>query len=243
MSKALKKAINAKPKKAAKAAKAVKAAVVEAAIEKAGRQSKVNDPEIIAQVADMRDNQALKWREIATDLGMSEGRVQMAYYNSKGATGTPTPKAVLTARDKEGLSWGRIAAQFGISEGKARTLYVEGGGDLLATTLNRGGRKPAGVIVDKPAKASSKVVGAKPARKGKKGKFVITPEMDDDAIVNAVDGRKVVWNKIKGDGTSEATLKPGSAKIGTSKSGQRVLSFNDGNKGRSIPVDNIVKVG
>lgn len=212
----------------------------QAEAEPTGRKlSAVEDPKVIKQIVQMRDVQGKKWGEISAETGLTQGRAQMAYFNANRGEAEATPKAVLAARDKERLSWGKIMARFAISVGKAQELYREAGGDPGQALHGNGS-----AVVSDSGRAKKAAKAAPVAKAGrKKGKFVLTPDMDDDAVIKAVAGRKIEWSKLSDDGTLTAKVGEKGITIKDSKKSGRTLNFNDGSKARSVALNRIVKVG
>ena len=131
------------------------------------------DPDFIAKVVPLREEQELKWGDIATELSCTPGKAMQAYMihtvkpkdRIKG-TDEEISSAVVAARD-EGASWGILIARTGLTEGALRNIYTEETGtDTRGLRVGKGGR-PADGDAPAPAKKAAKKAPAKkgPAKK------------------------------------------------------------------------------
>lgn len=135
------------------------------------------DPEFVEQVLSLRDEQEMKWDEIAKELECQQGKAMMAYMvgtippkeRIKGKTDEEIAEGIVAARDEDLNSWGRIAARAGIAESRVRKIYEETTGTSpRGLRVGKGGRYPDGEKPDAPAKAPAKKAVAKKAAPAKK---------------------------------------------------------------------------
>lgn len=123
----------------------------------------------------MRDDQGMKFQEIADDLRITPGKVHFLY-----ACATVKPKdrikwsddddlaaKIVDARDDDELSWGLISARAGVPESRVRKLYTDTTGkSTLGMSIGKGGRKPTNGA--KPASKTAKAAkGRVSTAKGK----------------------------------------------------------------------------
>jgi hypothetical protein len=138
-----------------------------------------NDPEFQASVVELRDEQEMKWGEIATELECTAGKALLAYLIA-----TIKPKdqikwkddedvlsaAIVKARDTDNLSWGFISAATRpyVAESKVRSLYTAATEtDTRGLRIGKGGRYPGDENPngDAPAKPAKKAPAKKVAAK------------------------------------------------------------------------------
>lgn len=218
----------------------------EVAARKAARaeeRASVKD-EVVALRADGKN-----WEEVSDALGISVGLAQyhsfVAEYDEEYGDDRPeaTPEVIREERDG-GLSWGRIQAKYLISRKQAWDLLADAGVDHFDSDIGRGGRH----INRDPEEVDRRREAAKASRRkgtgrGRKPKFQgFTDETDDIDVIEAVEGKKITWNKLRGEGTDEAVVKAGSVQIKTDKRGNRGISFSDGKKSRTVYVNRIVGI-
>jgi len=115
--------------------------------------SSEDDEELAAQVVEMKDEQGLKWAEIAEQLEIGQGKATVLYFK---ATLDPKDKVswkneedlaekIVALRDEDSISWGIIAIRVGVPETKVRKMYTDTTGvDNKGLRIGKGGRHPKG---------------------------------------------------------------------------------------------------
>lgn len=234
--------VEEKTTKAAEAAEAREA-------RKAARLEKWDD--LSNQVFELRE-EGKGWDEIAEELEMSVGLAQkyLFWHEARQEDGGDIPEAtadeVARLRDEEHLSWPRIEVMFDISRQTCWKLYAEAKGDPEAhfsSDIGKGGR----YVERDPDEVEARRAARKPAsnstgRRGRPPKFKgFRDETPDEDVMNAVEGKKITWDKTRGGGEDSAVVKEGTMSIVNNKSG-RGLQFSDGRKTRTVFVNKIKAV-
>lgn len=208
-----------------------------------------SDPDFQAQVVDLRDEQEMKWSEVAEALGCQQGKAMMAYLLAtipakeriKFKDDDDLAEKVVAARDDDNQSWGYIAARAGVAESKIRKLYTEQTGNTTrGLRIGKGGRYPDG---EKPEKApaakkssASKAAPAKAtaAKKAARGKVVPLGEMDLAQLKERLNGKSI---SVDRDGRMERIAVKTINKL---DDGEITLSDKQG-KSRVVNVSDIKK--
>lgn len=229
-----------------------------AALERAERQAAKAEAhaENVAEVVRMRD-EGMGWDEIAEAMGKSHGLCLKFYYwhlaREEDGGNIPEPTVDDIVADREaGLSYPQIEVKYDITRQKVWAFLDEAGIDHFESDIGKGGRyvkRDPEVVAERQALAAQKRAEANPNAgkgrgRGRKPKFQgFTDETPDEDILDAVEGKKITWNKARGDGTDSAVAKEGTVEIKTDKRKQRGLTFSDGRKTRTCYVKNIVSIG
>lgn len=215
-----------------------------------------SDPEFMAQVVELRDEQELKWPEVAEQLECQQGKAMLAYLIAtipakeriKAKTDEEFGEKIVAARDEDQNSWGRISARTGLPESKVRKLYEETSGvSPRGLRIGKGGRWPEGEKPEKneapakkaPAKkaAATKAVAKKaPAAKkaaAPKGNPLL--KMDEDQL------RTRLTNKIVTIDRGDARPERISIKSVKSLDGDELNVIDKDGKARTILVADITK--
>lgn len=205
---------------AKKQAPAKKAAAKKAAAKKEEAESTrslgANDPDFQAKVVDLRDNQEMKWSEIADELDCTAGKAILAYDivnmpakdKIKAKDEDELAAAIVSARDDDQNSWGRISARAGIPESRVRKIYEDAtGNSSRGLRIGKGGRyvgdenpnppaekvkgtaKKAGAAKKAPAKKAAAAKKAAPAKRTT-GAGALT-SMDQEALAERIDGKTI----------------------------------------------------
>lgn len=136
-----------------------------------------NDPEFQKSVVKLRDEDEMKWGEIAEELECTPGKAMLAHMIAtipprqqiKWKTEEELAEKIVAARNDTTLSWGFIAASTRpvVAESKVRKLFTDTTGTpTRGLRIGKGGRYPGDENPngDKPAKvAAAKKVPAKKA--------------------------------------------------------------------------------
>jgi hypothetical protein len=229
----------------AKAAKVAATAARKAEAAKA-REARENErAEQTAEVVRMKA-EGQKWPEIATALGISQGKAQLLNALSEGAEAgykKATPALVVKERDG-GKSWLEIMSLCGISKSAAQNLYREGSGkDPSETYIGKGGRYFSHEAAIAPLREATKKAPAPKKASAPKavasGKPLFNDETPKEEIISAVEGKMIATK------SGNFRVRAGSAKVGKEpKSGTRVLRFVDGKTGgvRTVSLSTITKI-
>lgn len=161
-----------------------------------------------------------------------------------GETVNPTPKNIVALRETRHLSWAQIDAMTGTSRSRTLALYDEGKGEEGAWRkvhlVSRDGGE--GIRPKSERAPSAKKSGG--SRAAVDGEPVFNGEESRDEIVKKVEGKNITWNGSgKMEGNSFKAKVVGNIKVGKNKNDERVLSFSDGDKSRTVNLTSIVKVG
>lgn len=234
----------------AKAAKAAESASKKAAAEKARTERATANETMKAEVARLR-SEGNKWPEVASALGISQGKAQLLGAIAEGeAAGVKKPTVALIVKDRdEGkLGWVAIAVKYGLTKAQTQKMYAESGNDPSATYIGRGGRyfSHEAAIADQRAASKAAKTTSAPAKKApaKKAaapaKALFTEESTKEEIASRIEG-KTVMSTV---GVSRK-VKAGSVKVGHGKkSGKLAISFTDVKSGGTVTmtVDQIASV-
>jgi hypothetical protein len=196
------------------------------------------------------------WDDIAEAMGKSVGLCQKLLYWHEarlldgGDIPEPTVEDIVNDRDA-GMSYPQIEVKYDITRGKVWSYLEEAGIDHFESDIGKGGRyvrRDPEVVEARRKEAAAKRAtnpdGTPRTRRNRKAKFTgFTDETPDKDVMNAVEGKKIEWNKVRGEGTDSATVKEGTMEITEDKRGKRGLKFSDGRKTRTVYVNNIVAVG
>ncbi len=159
-----------------------------------------------------------------------------------GETVSPTPKNIVALRETRHLSWAQIDAMTGTPRSKTLSLYDEGKGEEGAWRKVHLVSRDGGEGIRPKAAPSAKKSGA--SRAAVDGEPVFNGDESRDEIVKKVEGKNITWNGSgKMEGNSFKAKVAGNIKVGKNKNDERVLSFSDGDKSRTVNLTSIVKVG
>lgn len=249
-----KKTAEPKAPKEPKPPKDESAAAAKTAERDAARQARaVRDAELTAKIVEMRSN-GEKWPEVAEALEISQGKAQLLMSIHEGAAKrVPTPKdlgaAIVNDRDVNHMSWDQIGAQYGLRKSATQRMYAEKSGKNPSESyVGKGGRffSFEGAIASQRAafqgapKASGRPAPAAKAPKAAPGTPVFAADAPKAEVAAALDG-KVITTAAGG----KIKIRAGSPiKVGTEKSGARIVQITDASNGgtRTVKLDQIVKV-
>lgn len=136
----------------------------------------MSQDEMVIFVVKLRNDDSLRWNEIAAQVNKTEGQAQYLYFLGTEEKAPATAKSIVKLRSG-GASWGKISAKTGISESAARKLFTEESGtEALGHRIGKGGKHPGQTNGDgsstsakpKGAKQSTKKAAAAPSGGGKK---------------------------------------------------------------------------
>jgi DNA-binding transcriptional regulator YiaG len=145
----------------------------------------VFDKDTMAEVKNLRDNEGMKWSEIAESLSMSAGKAILIYnfatVSPKDRIKDITPAQVRALRDNDNLSWGVISSRTALSEATLRSMYEEAAGrSARGTRIGKGGRYPgdeAPPETEGEAKPAKKAAAKKTAAKKTAAKKTAAPKV------------------------------------------------------------------
>lgn len=251
--KATTKAAPAKAAAAKKVPTGPTAAERAAANEKRRAERAATDAKLTKEIIARRKREET-WAEIASALGISQGKAQvlLGVHEAGEPAAAPTAARIRSARDKDLMSWPAIAAKFGITKAAVQKLYREAGGDPHASYIGKGGRYFG--HEEKVAGSKAATNGAKASGSTKKTSKAATPttlkpifseDADKDEVIARIEGKKIQTKMAErfGGGLSEPMKVGGTVKVGKDKSQTRVVQFHDGMKTRTVALTAIVKVG
>lgn len=208
------------------------------------REAVLTSDKDIKQVVRLRQNEALKWDEIAERMGTSAGKCMFAFMVGTAKPLKGTPENIAKAR-QGGESWGLIAARTGMTEGAVRKAFKEATGkDPLGTRIGKGGR-PVGsggsVNGSAPAKRAAKATKApakKAAAKGGGSKLrdlVVSGQATLEQVQAGLTGKQV---KMTRNGKDEVISVAEVTKVGK---GVITVKADDG-RSRAIKAETITGV-
>lgn len=206
-----------------------------------------------ATVAEMRAEEK-SWDEISEELGKSVGLCVKLYYwhlareEDGGEIPEPTTEDVVADREA-GLSYPQIEVKYDITRQQVWSYLEEAGIDHFESDIGKGGRyvkRDPEIVEGRRQAAAEKRNANRPEggrKRGRKPKFTgFTDETPDEDVLSATEGKKITWNKVRGEGTDSAIPKVGTLEITTDKRNKRGLKFSDGRKTRTVYVNNIVEI-
>lgn len=195
------------------------------------------------------------WDEIAEEMGRNQGACAKDYlwHEARLEDGGDIPEATpeLIAEHREaGESYPKIEVRYDITRQKVWKLLEEAGVDHFESDIGKGGRyvkRDPEVVAERQAAAKasrSNGDGSGTGKRGRPRKFKgFTDETPDEDIMNAVEGKKITWSKVRGEGTYSAGVQEGTMDLTEDKAGNRQLTFSDGRKSRTVAVNRIVSIG
>lgn len=224
----------------------------ERAERKAARQSQRDDD---AETVYAMREEGKSWDEISEEMGKSTGLCVKLFYwaearrEDDGDIPEPTVEAVVADREA-GLSYPQIEVKYDITRKQVWEFLEEAGIDHFESDIGKGGRyvrRDPEVVAARQEAAAQKRAASRPEgsgrKRGRKPKFNgFNDETSDEDVLNMTEGKKITWNKVRGEGTDSATPKPGTLEITEDKRGKRGLKFSDGRKTRTVYVNNIVEI-
>ena len=199
------------------------------------------DPEFVEQVLNLRDEQEMKWDEIANELECQQGKAMMAYMvgtippkeRIKGKTDEEIAEGIVAARDEDLNSWGRIAARAGIAESRVRKIYEETTGTSpRGLRVGKGGRYPDGEKPEAAAKAPAKKAAAVKKATPTKNPLL---SMDLEQLQERLNGKTITVDR--GEGRPERIQ----VKSVTALDGDTMELTDKAGKSRTILVPDVTK--
>ncbi len=195
--------------------------------------------DLMAEIKAMRDDQEMKWSEIAEAQEISTGKAILIYtfatVKPSEKIKDPTPAVIKKARNVEGLSWGVLMARTGMTEGALRSMFAEAGEEPRGHRIGKGGRYPGddNPNGDGETKPKKKVAAKKAAAKKADPTSQPLKGLKSQEIKDAITGYALKY------GDQEEVITVQSVK--TANASKIVLTTGEG-KGRTLKTSEVREV-